>query len=348
MKKTRLGSELSRFEDRRIRAVAMLSGGLDSSLAAALVKRAGIEVVGLTVRHLFAGGPKREALIAKVAERLRIPLRVVDRTEDHLQVVRHPQHGYGSAMNPCIDCRTFMLRVAAQVMEEEGAQFVVTGEVLGQRPMSQHYRALLQAAEESGLGDRLVRPLSAKLLPETLPMREGWLRGEDLLAIHGRSRQAQMDLAADLGIEDYPSPAGGCLLTEKAYAARVRDAFSHLGRDATGVDDFRRLRYGRHFRLSEAVKLIVGRNERENEALERLSAGRIRIEPRDAMGPTALLEGTPTPEDLRLAAQVVGRYCDHADDAPIALRVIDPRHAEQLIAEPPLSPRDPRLDAWRI
>jgi len=326
----------------------MLSGGLDSSLAAAIVKRAGVEVIGLTVRHLFSGGPDREAIIARVAEGLRIPLRVVDRTEAHLEVVRHPKHGYGSAMNPCIDCRTFMLRVAAEVMAEEGAQFVVTGEVLGQRPMSQHHRALLQAAEESGLGDRLVRPLSANLLPETLPVREGWLHSDDLFDIHGRSRGPQIALAKELGINDYPSPAGGCLLTEKAYAARVRDAFTHLGADAMGVDDFRRLRHGRHFRLSETAKLIVGRNEKENEALEGLSQGRIRIEPRDVMGPTALVEGAPEPETLQTACRVVARYCDRTEATPIALRILTPSGEERIVSEAPLSAQDPRLDAWRI
>jgi tRNA-uridine 2-sulfurtransferase len=348
MKKTRLGSELSRFGDHPIRAIAMLSGGLDSTLAAALVKRAGVEVIGLTVRHLFAGGSRREAVIARAADMIGIPLRVVDRTVDHLDVVRHPQHGYGSAINPCIDCRIFMLKTAAEVMNEEGARFVVTGEVLGQRPMSQHYRALLLAAEESGLGDRLVRPLSANLLPETLPVREGWLRSEDLLAIHGRSRQAQMELAAQLGIEDYPSPAGGCLLTEKAYAARLRDAFSHAGKDAVQVDDFRRLRHGRHFRLSATLKVIVGRNERENAALTALAPGLSRIEPRDVMGPTALLEGDPTPDELQLASRLVARYCDHNDERPIALRVVDSDGNEKLLSESPLSSDDPRLDAWRI
>ncbi len=312
------------------------------------MKRAGIEVVGLTVRHLFGGDRRRAEGIARAAEALGIPLRTLDLTEAHLEVVRHPQHGYGSGMNPCIDCRILMLKAAARVMEEERAQFVVTGEVLGQRPMSQHYRALLQAAEESGLGDRLVRPLSATLLPDTLPVREGWLRKEDLLAIRGRSRQAQMNLASEFGIREYPSPAGGCLLTEKAYAARLRDAFSHLGADVMGMEDFLRLRYGRHFCLGEQVKVIVGRNEAENEALAGLAADRVRIEPRDVMGPTALVEGTPTQEDLRLGGRLVGRYCDHTDDSPIILRVIDAGGAEQMLSEAPLSAQDPRLISWRI
>ncbi len=331
----------------KIKAIALLSGGLDSTLAAALIKRAGIETIGLTVRHLFGGECKRAPQIEAAAAAIGIPLIIRDLSEEHLEVVRRPRYGYGAGMNPCIDCRIFMLKAAKRVMEEEGAQFVITGEVLGQRPMSQHYRALMQAAVESGLVDRLLRPLSAKLLPDTLPVKEGWIDREDLLAIHGRSRREQIALAEKLGIHDYPSPAGGCLLVEKVYSARLRDAFSHHGKDAIGVDEFLLLRYGRHFRLSDRVKVIVGRNEAENEALCNLSSGRILIEPLVVMGPTTLIEGDPVNDELSIAAALTARYCDHDEGRPVTFRLLRSGEAKT-IAAAPLPADDPRISAWRL
>ena len=330
---------------RKVKAIGLLSGGLDSTLAAAVVKRAGIEVIGLYVKNMFVTDRRREEHLRRAVDQLGIPLRVIDRSNEHLNVVRHPRYGYGSGMNPCVDCRIFILRTAKEVMEEEGAQFVVTGEVLGQRPMSQHRRALLLVARESGLGDRLLRPLSANLLPETLPVREGWLDKGQLYSISGRSRAPQRALADALGITDYPQPAGGCLLTEKVYSARLRDAFSHLGADALDREGFELLRHGRHFRLGESVKVIIGRNEAENEILSEFKPGRIALEPLGVMGPLALVEGDPTPEQLRLAAALVARYCDRADQVEFAVT----RGDETIrITVSPLTPDDPRIDAWRI
>ncbi len=325
----------------------MLSGGLDSTLAAAVVKRAGIEVIGLSVQNLFGTDRRRREHLERAAARLGIPLRVIDKSDEHLDVVRHPRHGYGSGMNPCVDCRIFMLRVAKEVMEEEGAQFVVTGEVLGQRPMSQHRRALLIIAEESGLGDRLLRPLSANLLPDTLPVKEGWISRKDLHSISGRSRAPQRALAEELGIADYPQPAGGCLLTEKVYSARLRDAFSHLGPDGVDREGFLLLRYGRHFRLADDVKVIIGRNEAENKMLSGFSPGRIVLEPIGTMGPTTLIEGSPTRDQLLSAAALAARYCDRSGGAPIAFEVQKDDTVET-IAATPLSPDDPHIEAWRI
>jgi len=344
MKKMKSRSE---FHGPKPRAIAMLSGGLDSTLAAAVVKRAGIELIGLYVKNLFDTDRRRHEHLENAAAQVGIPLRVIDKSEAHLEVVRHPRHGYGAGMNPCVDCRIFMLRVAKAVMEEEKAQFVVTGEVLGQRPMSQHRRALLLIAEESGLGDRLLRPLSGNLLPDTLPVKEGWIAREELFSISGRSREPQRALATKLGITEYPQPAGGCLLTEKVYSARVQDAFSHLGPERMGREEFLLLRYGRHFRLSENVKVIIGRNEAENEILAGFSAGRIAIEPVNTMGPFTLVEGAPTPTELRHGAALAARYCDHSGDEPIALRVMRAGKAE-IITVKPLSRDDPRIQGWRI
>ena len=344
MKNVRTGSETSAGG---VRAIALLSGGLDSTLAASVVKRAGIDVSGLTVRYFVNADAAREKMIAATARSLEIPLRILDLSREQLDVIKHPVHGYGTAVNPCIDCRILMLKAALRVMEEEGAKFVVTGEVLGQRPMSQHRRALDIAAVESGLGDRLLRPLSANLLPDTLPVKEGWISREDLFSISGRSRQDQMRLAAELGITDYPQSAGGCILTDKVYGARLRDAFTHVGKEAMGIDEFVILRYGRQFRISERTKVFVGRNQGENEAMAEFARGRYVIEPRSVMGPLTLVEGDPSEEELSLAARIAARYCDHDDGATVALRISraeTTRTAEAM----PLSADDPRLDAWRI
>ena len=330
-----------------VRAIAAFSGGLDSILAAVLVYRLGIDVTLLHVQHLFSANEEGRARIRAAAERIGLPLRIVDVSAEHLDVIRNPKHGYGRGINPCVDCRIFMLKIAGRVMEEEGAQFVVTGEVLGQRPKSQHHRALLRAAEESGLGDRLIRPLSANLLPDTLPVKEGWLRRADLLAIEGRSRKQQMALAKQLGVTGYPQPAGGCVLIEKAYTARVRDAFAHAGRENVDVEAFRLLKVGRHFRISDRAKAIVGRNEGENEALEGFVGGRIRIEAADVMGPTTLVEGDPSEDDLLLAAALTARYSDHAGRAAIPMAIVG-RGQERTVDAVPLDDDDPRIAEWRI
>jgi len=347
MKKRTSRNEFSRCSNVGAKAIALLSGGLDSTLAAALVRQVGIEVIGLYVETLFDTESMRAHHVATAAKQIGIPVRTLDLAEEQMDLVAHPKHGYGKGMNPCLDCRILMLKAAAQVMEEEGAHFVITGEVLGQRPMSQHRRSLELVAEESGLGDRLLRPLSANLLPDTLPVKEGWIRREDLLGLSGRSRQSQIALAKRLGIRDYPQPAGGCLLLAKAYTARLRDAFTHIGKDAMTREDFLLLRYGRHFRISDRVKVIVGRNERENEILEGFTSGRIRLEPRDVVGPLTLVEGDPSCADICLAASIAARYCDQYDGTPLAMKVVRPGE-ERIINVVALDAEDPRLSFWRI
>jgi tRNA-specific 2-thiouridylase len=330
-----------------IKAIAASSGGLDSILAAVLVARLGIDVTLLHVQHLFSATEEGRQRIRAAAKQVGLAVRVVDVSAEHLEVVRHPKHGYGVGMNPCVDCRVFLLRVAKRVMEEEGAQFVVTGEVLGQRPKSQHYDALMQVADESGLADRLLRPLSANLLPETLPVRNGWIRPEDLLSIRGRGRQQQIKLAGEFGITEYPQPAGGCLLVEKTYAARVRDAFEHEDRDNVGVEQFELLRYGRHFRLSDRTKVVVGRSQAENETVARYADGRLRIEPIDVPGPTTLVEGEPTDHELHLSAALAARYCDHQGHETIRMEMTG-SGPKRIFEVRPLASEDPRIDAWRI
>jgi len=332
----------------RKRALALFSGGLDSILAAALVARLGVDVTLLHVQHLWSGGSAARERLQQAADRAGLPLRIVDAIDEHLDVIRHPKHGYGSAANPCVDCHIFMMKVAKRLLDEGAADFVVSGEVLGQRPKSQHYRALLDVAEESGLGDRLLRPLSANLLPETLPVREGWLERKDLLSLRGRGRDAQAELAARLGITDYPQPAGGCLLTEASYAARVFDAFERLGRDGVDRAEFDILRFGRHFRISHEAKLIVGRDERENGVLARYAAGRTLIEPVEpVLGPTALLEGRASEEDALAAASLVARYCDVEGRERVEMALIRDGVRRTVWVEP-MRAEDPRFAGWRV
>jgi len=254
-------------------------------------------------------------------------------------------------MNPCVDCRIFILRVAREVMEAEGAQFVITGEVLGQRPMSQHSKALSLVARESGLEERLLRPLSARFLPGTLPVKEGWIRLEELPELQGRGRQPQIELAKQYGIHDFPQPAGGCLLIEKAYSARLRDAFAAYGEDGVDRAGFELLALGRHFRLSPTAKLILGHDEQENAKLLLKAGGRIVLDPADIMGPTGLVEGNPTEEDLRLASSLLARYSDHRGlDEPVRVLVRSgPGYQQEKVEEiRPLPVDDARIAEWRL
>jgi tRNA U34 2-thiouridine synthase MnmA/TrmU len=309
-----------------VKAIGMISGGLDSTLALALVRQQGIEVKAITFYTGFCitetqrrkGGrpdgsiPRNEAL--RAAADLEVDIEYVDISGPaYLDMLVHPRWGYGANANPCVDCRVFMMSKAKEIMEAEGADFVFTGEVLGQRPKSQRRDTLRIIERESGLDGRLLRPLSAKLLPPTIPEREGLVDRTRLEDISGRSRARQMALAEDLGIADWPQPAGGCCyLTDESFSRKffdVLDAREALG-EARRIDrdDVILLSTGRHFRLSPKAKLVVGRTEVENALLEHHAPGRARLEARDVMGPVALVEGTPTYEERLLAARIVARY----------------------------------------
>ncbi|MBC7220355.1 hypothetical protein H5T55_02575 [Candidatus Bipolaricaulota bacterium] len=330
------------------KAVALLSGGLDSALACALALRLGFEVVGVNLATGFCVGQGRCDTVLALTQRLGVPLRLLDVGEEFLTVVRAPKFGYGSAMNPCLDCRVFMVREAGKVMEREGADFVITGEVLGQRPMSQHRRALDLVAAESGLGDRLVRPLSGRLLPATFPERMGWVRREDWLDIQGRSRKRQLALASQWGLTEFVQPSGGCcLLLTRPYAVRLRDAFTTRGADALGRDDFALLRFGRHFRLSPTVKVVVGRDEGENAVLAGFAPGRWVLSFPDVPGPVALVEGEPAACDLELAARLAARYSDARPGEPVTVRVRYGNNVQELTVLP-LPSDDPQLARWRL
>ena len=303
----------------RVKAVALISGGLDSALSARMIKDQGVEVVGLYMLHGFEArrGPGNAR---RVAEEVGIPLEVVDIREEFLRVVLFPEHGYGANANPCIDCKILMLRKAWERGSELGAKFIVTGEVVGQRPMTQRLPTMRMIEKKAGVEGLVLRPLSAKLLPPSIPEREGWVRREEMLAIRGRGRKAQLELARKLGITSFSTPAGGCLLTDENFARRVFDLLEHKPRGEITTDDFRLLRLGRHFRLSPKFKLIVARDRAESrELLERRHLGWLFVAV-EAPGPIGLGLGEPSGEEVEVAARIVARYCDTRGRSRVKVR----------------------------
>ena len=281
----------------KCRGLSLLSGGLDSQLAVRVLERAGAAVEGVVFTTPFFGceGAK------KAAAALGIPLHVVDFTDDEIALIENPPHGFGGAMNPCIDCHAAMIRRAGEMMAARGFDFVATGEVQGQRPMSQNRQSLGVVEKTSGLSGRLVRPLSAKLLEPTIPEREGRLDRERLLDISGRSRDRQIALAAEFGIADYPSPAGGCKLTEEGFCRKLKDLQEHEGLGNRRLVEL--LPVGRRFRLPDGSSVILGRDSGENAVLCQESGEVIAIPGRP--GPTALVPVVKSEADLEIARAIV-------------------------------------------
>jgi tRNA-specific 2-thiouridylase len=293
----------------RVKALGLLSGGLDSILATELIRRQGIEVVAFNVKTPF-GIPKKDGTseATQAAEQLKVPLKVVSVEGDYLQMLRKPKHGYGRNLNPCVDCKIFIIKKAKKYAKEIGADFIFTGEVLGERPMSQHYPALKLIEEETGLKGKLLRPLSAKLLPETVAEKKGLVDRTKLLSIQGRSRKPQFQLAKEFGITAYPSPAGGCLLTCEEYAKKLRDLFANKKR--ISMADVALLRVGRHFRLGKN-KMVVGRNEAENKLLTaRKTPSEYYFELPEIVGPITILQGPKTKKAIETAAKLTAFYSD--------------------------------------
>ena len=293
-----------------MKAVGLLSGGLDSTVAMQMMLDQGIEVFAFNHVTMFCCCTPKESSCSAArtaVDQLGIDLKVVNATSEFLPIVANPKHGYGSGMNPCLDCRIMMFREAREYMEEIGASFVVTGEVLGQRPMSQRRDAMRLIDSESGLTGYVVRPLSAGLLEPTIPEEEGWIDRGKLLAVSGRSRRPQMALAESMGLRDYPCPAGGCLLTDPIFAMRLRDHLEHGGE--MSEKEIGILKLGRHFRLSEHAKAVVGRDEHENHRLgSELRSGDHALEVSGQPGPLTLVRGDVGEEDLAAAASITSRY----------------------------------------
>ncbi|MFH1080145.1 MAG: tRNA 4-thiouridine(8) synthase ThiI [Pseudomonadota bacterium] len=287
----------------KFRAISLFSGGLDSILAVKIMMGMGIEIEGIVFETPFFSAQKAR-MAAKI---IGLPLRVFDIADAHLLMLKAPRYGYGKNMNPCIDCHTLMLKSAGAKMEEANANFLFTGEVLGQRPMSQTRQSLYLVAKNSGYDDVILRPLSARLLAETKPEREGVVDRTKLFAIQGRGRKTQMELARHYGIVDYAPPAGGCLLTDPNFSRRLRDLFDH--QPDCRIRDIELLKFGRHFRIKEDCKVIVGRNQIDNEAIQCLiSENDATLQMADAPGPIILVPGSGDYQALSTAAALCVLY----------------------------------------
>jgi tRNA U34 2-thiouridine synthase MnmA/TrmU len=332
-----------------MKAIALLSGGLDSTLAIKIVLEQGIDITAVNFFTPFCQCSRKNGCggneAKKAADRFGVKLKIFNIGIEYLAMLKHPKHGYGKNLNPCIDCRIFMFRKAREYMQEVGASFVITGEVLGQRPMSQHRRALEIVEEESGLPGLILRPLSAKRLPVSIPEEKGWVNREKLLAISGRSRKPQMAKALDYNISDYPCPAGGCLLTDYGFAQRMRDLMNN---SELSLNDIALLKVGRHFRLSPSSKLIVGRNKEENEKLFTLiKEGDIAFRPKQIKGPIGIGRGNLDQDRVNLAAGIIARYSDsfQADKVDIAIEDSSGRNVDSIMAD---SIAEDKLKLFRV
>jgi hypothetical protein len=342
------------------KAVALISGGLDSMLAARAVMEQGVHVEGLNfftgfcveghthaIRNKDRDRPKRNNALW-VAEQLGIRLHFVDVVEEYKDIVLNPRHGYGANLNPCLDCKSFMVGRAHEWMQAHGFDFVITGEVIGQRPMSQRKDTMPVVARESGAGDRLLRPLCAKHLPETLPEREGWVERDQLFDFNGRSRKPQMALAARFGFSDYAQPAGGCcFLTNKQYTVKLKDLWASRGARDYELDDIMLLKVGRHLRPRPHFKLIIAREDGENQFLSGYRRQFTHMRTMSHGGPLTLIDGEVDEDDLLLAARITARYSQgrEADnvDVEVTVRGGEPR----MLSVVPLDADDVPAD-WHV
>jgi len=284
-----------------------------------IMERAGLDVLGVHFITWFNTPKYRlpEDFADEQYNSLGFRIRNIDLSEAYTAILLHPRYGYGREVNPCMDCKILFFQKAKELMERSGADFVASGEVLGQRPMTQRPDALRLIEKRSELSGYLLRPLSAKLLAPTIPEQLGWVDRNSLFGISGRSRIRQMELAREFGIEQYPSPAGGCILTEKQFGKRFRDLIGCSGEVDTA--DLTILRYGRHFRLSPDCKLVLGRDQRENEFLRRVGWGNLQLEPLNTPGPLGLLSWTGKKSHFKMALAIAARYCDHSS-IPVSIR----------------------------
>ena len=335
------------------RAAALISGGLDSMLAAKVMLDQGIDVEGINfftgfcveghthaIRQRDRAKPKRNNALW-VAEQLGIKLHIVDVIDEYKDVVLNPKHGYGANLNPCLDCKVFMVNKAlvADVLDDGGFDFVITGEVVGQRPMSQRSDTMPLIAKESGAGDRLLRPLCALNLPPTLPERNGWVDRERLFGFHGRDRKPQMALAQRFGFTDYAQPAGGCcFLTDRKYANKLADLWSARGERDYELDDIMLLKVGRHIRPASHYKLIVGREEGENNFLAGYRRNFVSLRPISHEGPLTLVDGAPSPDDLVLAARIAARYSQGRSAVEVVVEASRPDGVSEQLRVSPLPP----------
>lgn len=319
------------------KAVSLISGGLDSMLATKAIQEQGIHVEGINfftgfcveghthaIRKNQQKKPKRNNSLW-VAEQLGIKLHIVDIVDEYKDVVINPKHGYGANMNPCLDCKIFMVNKAKQWMEEHDFDFIITGEVIGQRPKSQRRVTMPIISEESGADDLLLRPLCAQNLPATKPELEGWVDREELFDFTGRSRKPQMALAAKYGIEEYSQPAGGCcFLTDPNYSGKLKDLWSHRGDKYYELDDIMLLKTGRHLRPSENFKMIISREEGETQFMQGYRSQFVWIKTVSHAGPLTLIDGEDlSAEELHLAARITARFCQGREAEEVVVGIGD-------------------------
>ena len=306
------------------KAIALFSGGLDSTLAIITMLRQGIDVTAITFLTHFGCDITDRSSCSKdpfsAAEKFGFEVKLCHLSDKFIEIVKNPVHGHGRNMNPCIDCRILMLKEAKELMDMTGTDFIITGEVIGQRPMSQMRRTLALIDKETGLSGIILRPLSAKLLEPTFPEINGLVDRDKLHDFHGRSRKQQMALAKEFGLTDYPMPAGGCLLTEPNYSFRLSELLDY--NPAPSLKDLHLLRTGRHFRVSQSCKIIVGRDEEDNDRIESLSEEKDYILSVENFGsPVTLLTGDGAQEFISLAASICSRYSDAKHLPPVDVSV---------------------------
>ena len=342
------------------KAVALISGGLDSLLAARVVMDQGVHVEGINfftgfcveghthaIRKQDRARPKRNNALWS-AQQLGIKLHIIDIIDEYKDIVINPQHGYGANLNPCLDCKIFMVNKAREWMETHDYDFIITGEVVGQRPMSQRKDTMPVVARDSGAYDRLVRPLCARNLPATLPEREGWLSRDKMYGFNGRSRKPQIALAAQFGFEDFAQPAGGCcFLTDRQYSVKLADLWKTRGSKKYELDDIMLLKVGRHLRPRPHFKMIVGREEGENRFLEGYRKRFIHLLPVSHVGPLVLLDGVIAADDIELAARLTARFSKGRDADSVTIEVNDNDNPAHTIQVTPMAAKDISSD-WYL
>jgi len=335
------------------KAAALISGGLDSMLAARVVLEQGIHVEGINfftgfcveghthaIRKRERGRPKRNNALW-TAEQLGIKLHIVDIIEEYKEVLLNPKHGYGANLNPCLDCKIFMVKKAVEWIRNHEFDFIITGEVIGQRPMSQRKDTMPVVAHESGAEDLLLRPLCAKNLPMTKPEREGWVDRERLYDFSGRTRKPQMALAHSLGIEEYAQPAGGCcFLTDEQYSVKLADLWRHRGEKRYEFDDIMLLKVGRHIRPAANYKLIIAREEGEVNFLQGYRKEYPSLKTLSHTGPLALIDGDPSEEQMGQAAAIIARFSKGKMEQRVEVEITSPNGEARILSVKPLSPRE--------
>ena len=350
---------MSEILQRTPRAIALISGGLDSMLAAKVVANQGVYVEGVnfftgfcveghsqSTRKSKSNKPRQHSALWS-AEQIGIPLQIVDIAAEYKDIVINPKHGYGRLLNPCLDCKIFMVNRALELagLDGESFDFVITGEVIGQRPKSQRTETMPIIAKESGADDRLLRPLSAKLLPESLPERAGWVDREQLHNFSGRSRKPQFALAQQLGIAEWSQPAGGCcFLTDENYTEKLQDLWDSRGRIDYDLEDVVLLKIGRHVRPAKHFKLIIGRDEGENNHLRGFRYKFTHMQTVSHQGPLCLVDGKLNESDRKLAASILARYSRGRDEGHVTVQITNQHGTSEELGITPLKPHEVSQD----